>query len=442
MDTARKMTQARSNLILEEAFFGTLSTRLELIPDASKKTMCTNGKWIKYNPAYVDKLTLAEVAGDICHEVLHVANGHCWREGGRDHNDWNEACDFAINPIVKESGLTLPENPPVLLDPQYAGMAAEQIYSRRREMKQQQQQSEQQQQGGQGQSEKSQSSGSEEQEENEEQSEEQSEQKSPDEQQDESNEQDEQEQQQGEDTDESTDDSSESEAEDYSGCGEVEQCTDDDIETQEAEWQVATMQAAQAAKARGQLPGSLEHMIEKLKAPRVDWKAALLRFMQQTASADYTWTRPNRHYLPMGIYLPDLRSEAMPPLVIGWDTSMSTYAEQDEFAAEVSSAIAETRPELTHVVYCDSAVQRVDEFTADDEINFNPPGGGGTKFAPVFEWVKAQDFEPACLIYFTDLEGEIPVDPGYPVLWVSTGDPKRDAPWGETIHLRAEGRAS
>jgi predicted metal-dependent peptidase len=81
----------------------------------------------------------------------------------------------------------------------------------------------------------------------------------------------------------------------------------------------------------------------------------------------------------------------------------------------------------------------VDEFAADDPISFDPPGGGGTDFRPVFEWVRKQGIEPACLIFFTDLDGPMPsVEPGYPVLWCCVN--KQQAPWGETINLPTEER--
>ncbi len=439
MDAARKMTQARSNLILEEAFFGTLAMRLELIPDPSKPTMSTNGKYIKYNPAYVDKLTLKEVEGDICHEVLHVSNGHCWREGGRDHDEWNEACDYAINWIIKDAGLILPEDPPVLFDPEFAGMSAESIYSKRKQKKLEQQ-AQQPQQGDQDpqQQEQQQSGGG-------------GAGKAPQDAPEEASEQgdgEEQEQESGD--DQGSSESLQGQQKGSSGgsseqqrppsCGEVEQCFDEDVEALEAEWEVATFQAAQAAMARGELPGGLKYMVDKLREQKVDWKAALLRFMQMVASADYSWKQPNRRYVPLGIYLPALRSESMPPVVIGWDTSMSTYEHQEQFATELDAAIRETKPERTHVVYCDAKVQRVDEFGPDDTINFDPPGGGGTDFRPVFEWVEREGIEPACLIFFTDLDGPAPqIEPGYPVLWCCVN--KQRGPWGETINLPTdEGR--
>ena len=62
----------------------------------------------------------------VAHEVLHVANGHCWRQGPRDPDRWNDACDYAINPIVLSAGMVLPKG--ALVDARYTGKSAEEIY--------------------------------------------------------------------------------------------------------------------------------------------------------------------------------------------------------------------------------------------------------------------------------------------------------------------------
>jgi predicted metal-dependent peptidase len=50
------------------------------------------------------------------------------RRGDRDPEKWNYACDYAINPILKDAGFVLPEGG--LIDPQYANLNAEAIYDR------------------------------------------------------------------------------------------------------------------------------------------------------------------------------------------------------------------------------------------------------------------------------------------------------------------------
>jgi len=44
-----------------------------------------------------------------------------------DPKRWNVACDFAINPLIVDAGLSLPDG--VLIDNRFRGMSAEQIYN-------------------------------------------------------------------------------------------------------------------------------------------------------------------------------------------------------------------------------------------------------------------------------------------------------------------------
>lgn len=125
---AEKIQRARVKLVLEQPFFGMLTlSQLEVVrKDDCPGAMGTDGRKLYYRDADVRKWTLAETAAVICHEVLHAANQHLWRRDARDPWRWNVACDFAINPIVEECGMTLPAG--ALLKKEWAGKCAEEIY--------------------------------------------------------------------------------------------------------------------------------------------------------------------------------------------------------------------------------------------------------------------------------------------------------------------------
>ncbi len=212
----------------------------------------------------------------------------------------------------------------------------------------------------------------------------------------------------------------------------------DHVQTIQSDWAVATLQAAQAAKAMGNLPAGLEAMIDAIKHPVVDWKPILRRFMQQCARADYNWRYPNKRYIPLGLYLPTLQSESMPPIVWAMDDSGSCWDEptQTRFASELTSVVQECKPERVYMPYCDAAVSKpVAVFEPGDPLKFHPRGGGGTSFVPVFDWIEEEDIQPACLIYSTDMYGTFPAHaPSYPVLWASTTK-NYPAPFGEVVDI-------
>lgn len=132
MDAMQSMSAARRALVLDNPFFGVLSLKLEMIEDNSEDTMATDGKCLFFNAEFVHSLTQQERVGVVAHEVMHCANGHIWRRENRDAEKWNEACDYAINPIVVKAGLTLPQG--ALLDASFEGKSAEEIYAVRRDV--------------------------------------------------------------------------------------------------------------------------------------------------------------------------------------------------------------------------------------------------------------------------------------------------------------------
>jgi predicted metal-dependent peptidase len=121
-----RMIRARSAIIMDSVFFGSLMVRLQPNANENISTMATEGRFIHYSPKFVESLSDSELKGVIVHEVLHCAMAHHARKGDREHMKWNAACDYAINPIVKESGFVLPDN--CLESAAYANMSAEEIY--------------------------------------------------------------------------------------------------------------------------------------------------------------------------------------------------------------------------------------------------------------------------------------------------------------------------
>lgn len=424
MTIEERIAKARTLLLLDQPFFGTLSMQMEQVIDPTTETAATNGRAVKWNPDFVAGLSDKEVQGVLAHEVLHVANGHVWRRGGRDHSEWNEATDFAINHIVLGAGLTLPSC--ALNDPAYAGQAAEEIYSRRHQSKPPSSSA-----PGQGDQAKQANQTEQQREENaaagstppsvrpgqENPAERKEDGKNG--------------------TTAGRPDPGQPSKQDPGGCGAVEDApADEDLGQMAADWKVAISQAAMAARAQGNLPAGLERLVDELLNPKVAWEVLLRDFVERSAHNDYAWQRPNRRYLSQGIILPSLVSEELPAVVVAIDTSGSIGKETlDQFAAEVSAVLGAYETTI-HLVYCDAQVHGAEVLTrADLPLKLRPQGGGGTDFRPVFNWVRQQGIEPAACIYLTDTYGTFPdKDPGYPVLWISTTK-GRKAPFGDTVEM-------
>lgn len=129
-----KITKARAALILEQPFFGSLALKLEIKEDSQCETMWVDGVKIGYNRKFVEELTMAQLKGALCHQVMHCVAHHITRRGTRDPKLWNIAADYAINPLIRKAGLKLPDG--FLHDPQFDKLNAEAIYARLNQNKQ------------------------------------------------------------------------------------------------------------------------------------------------------------------------------------------------------------------------------------------------------------------------------------------------------------------
>lgn len=203
----------------------------------------------------------------------------------------------------------------------------------------------------------------------------------------------------------------------------------------EREWQIAVIQTAIEAKRQGSVPCGLERFLDDLVHPKVPWRNALSRFLNQTTKDDYTWTRPNKMFVSQNLFLPSIRSENTGHIAAVIDTSGSISQQVfTAFISELSGIMAQVRPEKLTVVSADAAINHIDVFARGEPIEVKMYGGGGTDFRPAIKHFA--DDPPAALVYLTDLEGPCGDDPGFPVLWCCTTD--KVGKWGQTIKLEVD----
>lgn len=418
----RKLTRARTQLLLNQPFFGALSLRLKLVP-ASVPTMSTDGRRILYSATFVEALKPTELEAVFAHEVLHCALGHHCRRGERDAQLWNQAGDLAINPILIANGFTLPSG--ALVDSAFRNLSAEEIYARLSQPNKND--------ASPAPPEASQSSTSHNQGDGNEQEAQSSNAGSPND-------------VSQTPTDYQRNSNSGNPPTRPGGFGEVLDATDDEgayasqaeNSRQQQEWSIAADQAMRSAKACGHEPALMERQLNESRHSNQDWRMILRDFIVARSPSDYRWSPPNRRYIGSRLYLPSVARSGLGPIVIAVDTSGSIGTKDlEQFAGEISAIADEAQPEAIHVVYCDAAVQGSQEFQASEPIRLEPKGGGGTDFRPAFEWVKETQIEPVCLVYLTDLCcHSYPEPPDYPVLWVT--DSRRTARFGETLQISAE----
>ena len=366
-------------------------------------TMATDGVSLNFNPQFVETLSAAEIAGTLAHEVMHPALQHHTRRGGRNPRRWNMACDYAINPMLLDAGLTLPKD--VLLDNRFRGMSAERIYNLLEDEEQ------------------NQASSSD------------SDSKSQDDSADSGG---------GSNSSESSsreEDIDEPRApQTPGGIGQILDAPEPEngegasVAEQARDWQIAVEQAEDVAKLAGKLSAGVTRSLGAAKSARVDWRELLRRAWSETIPADCSWTRPHRHVWN-GLYLPGVVCEGVGEICIAVDCSGSINAHHlGLFEAEVRSIFAGQQPRLVHVLYFDTEVQKAETYQSGQPVKLAPVGGGGTDFRPCFHWLEGRGITPQTLVFLADMCGRFPATaPGYPVLWSTTE--VHHAPFGEVIPM-------
>ena len=81
-------------------FYGDILMKVTVTEDEQIQTAQTDGREIRYNPAFFATLSEGERNYVLMHEVMHILLLHWKRHADRDAGLWNVACDFVVNQIL------------------------------------------------------------------------------------------------------------------------------------------------------------------------------------------------------------------------------------------------------------------------------------------------------------------------------------------------------
>ena len=375
MTAQLQVSKAMTRLLIQHPFFGSLGLSLNVHQDDDVDTMCTDGTFIKYGAAFVEGLSIDETMGVLAHEVMHVANLHMLRRGDRDPERWNVATDYAINQVLLDAGLSLPEGG--LFDEQYKNMTAEKIF----DMLPEELSEEQKQAAGMG-------------------------------------------------------------AVMDTAKGNGQEMSQAEKTQMEADITAKVMTAAAAAKSVGKLPSSIREMVDIMRRTQVDLDTIMARFVGGDQPDDYTYRRPNRRaFEQYDMYTPSIDAVEVGDTVIAIDTSGSVSSnELSYFLGVMNTVIEDKKPRSITVITHDAKVQSVVRYENGEEIaNIECHGRGGTRVKPVFDYLHDEQINPDQMIWLTDMDiYDYPEDtPDYPILWVSSWERGKPAPYGETTYIKA-----
>ncbi len=370
-----KLSKAKTRLIIHAPFFASLLLSMEFRETKDVQTFATDGASILYNEKFLETLSVPETTFVLAHEVLHCAFQHMFRLGEKDASKWNKATDYIINDLLSKETNIGTMPKGGLLDASIVAKGKGTAEGVYNILPDEPK--------GNGKGKKPGPEGF-----------------------------DELRQPEG---DEST------------------------LSQKESEMKVKVAQARNAAKMRGTLSEGIDRLVEESLKTKVDWKAALRRFLSEKSKTEFSYAKPKRRFLGEDLYLPSLIGEKLGAVVVAVDCSGSINEKiLGEFEREIQAILEDTRPSEIKIVYFDSEVLKTETFTEENTVKLSPVGGGGTAFSPIFQSIESYETAPVAVVVLTDLYcDDFGPTPDYPVLWATTEKirPKQEIPFGETLYI-------
>ena len=424
-ESARRVGDCVTALLRDQPFFGSLALRLPIRADASRETLASDGRDIRYAPGWVAETDADRIKTALARVVLACALKHHTRRGARDPERWQLASQLVTHGLLRDAGFVLPPDVEA-----WDGLSVEQAYDRLPEPSDNtpSPKGAPRSNAAAGDDGGDPSDGA-----------------------------------PGKQDDPGTGDEDPASPAprqappsfDPNGTGEVMDAAarrDDadeagaaspDTAAEEQAWDEAMHQAMSLARAQGKAPGAVGEELGRAHRSALDWRALLRRHMTDAARRDYSWSLPNRRFIDGGLYLPSIRSEGFETVAVIVDTSGSLPTDTLAlFWAEVREIAAELQPETVALLQVDAILQDAALYASGDlPERVAIKGRGGTDFRPGFAWLSEQGLRPGCCLYLTDMECDRypETEPDYPVIWCNWGPPpgaRNRQPWGERIDIQ------
>ena len=124
-ESARRVSGCVTALLREQPFFGSLALRLPIRADATRETVASDGREIRYSPRWIADTDAHVVETAMARVVLACALKHHTRRGARDPARWQRASQLVTHGLLRDAGFTLPPDAEA-----WDGISVEQAYDR------------------------------------------------------------------------------------------------------------------------------------------------------------------------------------------------------------------------------------------------------------------------------------------------------------------------
>ena len=123
----QRISKVKAALIIEQPYFGSIASTLKPTLNEDLKTFLSTSTKFEYNDDFINSLSDEELGFTLTNAAMHQAFLHESRVDGRMQWLWVLATDYAINCLLVNNGLELPDG--MNYDERFDDMSAEAIYS-------------------------------------------------------------------------------------------------------------------------------------------------------------------------------------------------------------------------------------------------------------------------------------------------------------------------
>ena len=195
-----------------------------------------------------------------------------------------------------------------------------------------------------------------------------------------------------------------------------------------------------ASKMRGTLPGWLQEVFEGMLRVNIDLKSELKEMIEPYLKSSQTYSRTNRRSQAIGVTMPGRYKEGL-KMFISFDTSGSMGEKELKAGlGTLDSIFSQFEPGSVraNVMLHTTEVYKIyEEIESLNDLNNFKIQSGGTSHVDVFN--KAEDMDAEILICYTDGFTELKENSNIrKILWVIIDNDKFVAPYGNVIHIKRE----
>jgi predicted metal-dependent peptidase len=174
-----------------------------------------------------------------------------------------------------------------------------------------------------------------------------------------------------------------------------------------SDWKKITVEAATAARQKGNSPGFVDAILGDILEPKVDWRSRLRSLITNEIPVDYMNRLPGRSFYGTGVWCPRVLRENI-NLFISVDCSGSTSGDREDFISECVGIMTSHTQIKGRLICWDTNVdenndievdsQCMDKFYKLDLRNIC----GGTELSSYTDYIEQKQYNSRMHIFLTD----------------------------------------